>query len=87
MAEPPAPLNPSKLPGADLAPIKDASARPDLEAIEPSTRAAARPVARPNRTARPWDRYDAIGAAILLFLLALWMLHFLLPAPPPTNVP
>jgi hypothetical protein len=36
---------------------------------------------------RPWDRYDAIGAAIVFFLVALWVLHFLLPAPPPTNVP
>jgi len=36
---------------------------------------------------RTWDRYDAIGVAIVLFLLALWVLHFVLPAPPPTDVP
>lgn len=44
------------------------------------------PPARPSR--RPWDRYDAIGAAVVVFLAALWVLHFLLPAPPPpTDVP
>jgi hypothetical protein len=45
------------------------------------------PAARPRRSRRLLDRYDAIGAAIVLFLAALWVLHFLLPAPPPTNVP
>ncbi|HLK82366.1 MAG TPA: hypothetical protein VKT99_12855 [Xanthobacteraceae bacterium] len=43
--------------------------------------------ARPGQTGRPFDRYDAIGAAIVVFLIGLWVLHFLLPAPPPTNVP
>jgi hypothetical protein len=33
---------------------------------------------------RPWDRYDAIGAAIVVFLVGMWVLHFALPAPPPT---
>jgi hypothetical protein len=33
------------------------------------------------------DRYDAIGIAIVVFLVALWVAHFLAPAPPPTNVP
>lgn len=74
-------------PGPDLTPpAKDAPARPDLEP-RPPMRASARPATRQSRTRRPWDRYDVIGAAILLFLLALWVLHFLLPAPPPTNVP
>jgi hypothetical protein len=45
------------------------------------------PAARPRRSGRLLDRYDAIGAAIVLFLAVLWVLHFLLPAPPPTNVP
>jgi hypothetical protein len=45
------------------------------------------PAARPRRSRRLLDRYDAIGATIVLFLAALWVLHFLLPAPPPTNVP
>lgn len=45
------------------------------------------PAARPKRIGRLLDRYDAIGAAIVLFLAAVWVLHFLLPAPPPTNVP
>ena len=29
------------------------------------------------------DRYDMIGMALLAFVLALWVLHFSLPAPPP----
>jgi hypothetical protein len=37
-------------------------------------------------TRRPWDRYDVIGAMIVGFLVALWVLHFVLPAPPPTDV-
>ena len=44
------------------------------------------PAARPSRIRRRLDRYDAIGAAIVVFLAAVWVLHFLLPAPPPTNV-
>jgi hypothetical protein len=32
---------------------------------------------------RRLDRYDAIGVAIVVFLVALWALHFVLPAPPP----
>jgi hypothetical protein len=92
MAEQPAPLSSGEParpqpPGPDLAPAKDASARPDLEPVEPPMRASVRPAARQSRTGRPWDGYDTIGAAILLFVLALWVLHFLLPAPPPTDVP
>jgi hypothetical protein len=45
------------------------------------------PAARPTRTRRLLDKYDAIGAAIVVFLAALWVLHFLLPAPPPTDLP
>jgi hypothetical protein len=82
--EPPRPQPPA---GADLAPAKDGPVPPDHERIEPPKRASARPAARQSRTGRPWDGYDAIGAAILLFVLALWLLHFLLPAPPPANVP
>jgi hypothetical protein len=33
---------------------------------------------------RRFDRYDAIGLIILALLVALWIVHFLLPAPPPT---
>jgi hypothetical protein len=33
--------------------------------------------------ARRWDRYDVIGAVILGLLVALWIVHFLLPTPPP----
>jgi hypothetical protein len=32
---------------------------------------------------RRFDRYDAIGVAIVVLLVALWALHFVLPAPPP----
>jgi hypothetical protein len=33
---------------------------------------------------RRWDRYDYIGAALLAFIVALWVIHFLLPTPPPS---
>jgi hypothetical protein len=92
MVEQPTPLSPGEParpqpPGPDLAPAQGLPERPDLEPTEPPMRASMRPAARQSRTGRPWDGYDAIGAAILLFVLALWVLHFLLPAPPPTNVP
>jgi hypothetical protein len=29
------------------------------------------------------DRYDLIGLAIVGLLVAMWVLHFVLPAPPP----
>jgi hypothetical protein len=32
------------------------------------------------------DRYDIIGMALLAFVLALWVLHLALPAPPPPDV-
>jgi hypothetical protein len=32
------------------------------------------------------DRYDIIGMALVAFVLALWVLHFALPAPPPPDV-
>ncbi len=31
------------------------------------------------------DRYDIIGMVLLAFLVALWVLHFSLPTPPPDN--
>jgi hypothetical protein len=91
MAEQPTPLSPGEPPreqppGPDSMPANDPPARPDVESTEPPMRASVRPAARQSRTGRPWDRYDAIGAAILLFVLALWVLHFLLPQdlPPPS---
>jgi hypothetical protein len=54
---------------------------------QPLTRDVAQPAARQGRAAHRLDRYDVIGAAIVTFLVALWVLHFVLPAPPPTNVP
>jgi hypothetical protein len=32
---------------------------------------------------RRFDRYDAIGVVLVAFIAALWIVHFLLPAPPP----
>ena len=32
------------------------------------------------------DRYDIIGMVLLALLVALWVLHFSLPAPPPPDV-
>jgi len=32
--------------------------------------------------ARP-DRYDYIGLVLVAFVVALWVAHFVLPAPPP----
>jgi hypothetical protein len=29
------------------------------------------------------DRYDVMGLAVLALLVALWVAHFVLPAPPP----
>jgi hypothetical protein len=29
------------------------------------------------------DRYDLIGMVLLAFVVAVWILHFALPAPPP----
>jgi hypothetical protein len=31
------------------------------------------------------DRYDIIGMVLIAFLVALWILHFSLPTPPPDN--
>jgi hypothetical protein len=32
------------------------------------------------------DRYDIIGMILLAFLVALWIVHFSLPTPPPDVV-
>jgi hypothetical protein len=32
------------------------------------------------------DRYDIIGMVLLALLVALWIVHFSLPAPPPPDV-
>jgi hypothetical protein len=32
------------------------------------------------------DRYDVIGLVLLALVVALWVLHFSLPAPPPPDV-
>src|ERR1700731_29248 len=83
--EPPQP----QPPGPDMPPINELPGRPDLEPIDPPQGdpaprpASVRPSARQERPARRPDRYDMIGAAIVVFIIALWMVHFLLPAPPP----
>jgi len=35
---------------------------------------------------RRLDRYDIIGLVLVGLLVALWVAHFLLPAPPPEAV-
>jgi hypothetical protein len=32
------------------------------------------------------DRYDIIGMVLLAIVVALWVLHFSLPAPPPPDI-
>jgi len=32
---------------------------------------------------RRLDRYDIIGLAVLTLVVAMWVAHFVLPAPPP----
>ena len=94
MPKPPAPPRPGEAPqpqppGPDMPPIKEPPERPDLESVNPPqgdpapTPALVRPSARQERPARRPDRYDMIGAAIVVFIIALWVVHFLLPAPPP----
>jgi hypothetical protein len=81
-------------PGADLPPINN-SPRPGLVSIEPPggdadeqlMRAPAQPSASKTRARRHMDRYDVIGLVIVGLLVAVWVVHFLLPTPPPDNVP
>jgi hypothetical protein len=83
--EPPQPQPPAP----DMAPIKEPPERSDLAPIDPpqgdpaQRRVSVQPSARQERPARRPDRYDMIGAAIVVFIIALWVVHFLLPAPPP----
>ena len=75
MPEPPADAGPPEQP-----------APPDSDLATPM-RDAVKPAPRPPRARRRWDRYDYIGAAIVAFLAALWVVHFLLPSLPPDNFP
>jgi hypothetical protein len=34
---------------------------------------------------RGMDKYDIIGAVLLVFVIGLFIAHFLLPAPPPVT--
>ena len=83
--EPPQP----QPPGPDMPSIKEPLARPDPEPVDPAqgdpapSRASVRPSVNQEGPARRPDRYDMIGAAIVVFIIALWVVHFLLPAPPP----
>jgi hypothetical protein len=94
MPKEPAPLRPDESPrppGPDLPPLKDLPEQPDIEPVEfperdpvePPPRDSARPAARENKAGRRIDRYDIIGAALVAFIVALWVVHFLLPALPP----
>jgi hypothetical protein len=64
---------PGEAPGAGL-PINTSPPRPE-------------PSASRKRPARRVDRYDIIGVVIVCVLVALWVVHFLLPTPPPDNFP
>jgi hypothetical protein len=88
--EPPEP----RPPRADPPPI-NGSPRPDLVSIGPSggdadeqsMREPEQPPTSKARSRRRMDRYDFIGAVIVGLLVALWVVHFLVPTPPPDNVP
>ena len=91
MAEQP----PSLRPGESRNPVSEPPGQPDLDPVDPSSRGpddklvrdSGQPSASKNGAKRRWDRYDYIGAAIVAFLVALWVVHFLLPTPPPDNLP
>jgi hypothetical protein len=87
---------PERRPSESDVPPMNNSPRPDLVSIEPSVAGAdEQPMREPvqpstppkRRTRRRMDRYDVIGAVIVGLLVALWVVHFLLPTPPPDNVP
>jgi hypothetical protein len=93
---PPRPGEPSRRqpPGPDMPPIKASPQQPDLERAgssdrdpEAPMRDSAQSAGRQKKARRRWDRYDFIGAAIVAFLVALWVVHFSLPTLPPDNVP
>jgi hypothetical protein len=96
MPKEPVPLRsdePPQLPGPEPPPLKDLPEQPDIEPVEFPERdpveptlhdsVPVRPAARQNEAKRRMDRYDIIGAALVAFIVALWVIHFLLPAPPP----
>jgi hypothetical protein len=75
MPEPPADAGP---PAQPAPPDSDPATRM-RDAVKP----AERPPRKASRGRRRWDRYDYIGAAIVAFLAALWVVHFSLPSLPP----
>jgi hypothetical protein len=98
MAKQPPPLRPGEPPerslGADLPAINEAPLGPEVStkptvrgADEQPMRVPVQPSASRCSAVRRMDRYDVIGAVIVALLVALWVVHFLLPTPPPDNVP
>jgi hypothetical protein len=79
MPEPPADAGPPAQP----APPDSDPATPMRDVVKP----AERPPRKDSRGRRRWDRYDYIGAAIVAFLAALWVVHFSLPSLLPDNFP
>jgi len=79
MPEPPADAGPPAQP----APPDSDPATPMSDAAKP----AGRSIRRAPRARRRRDRYDSIGATIVAFLVALWVMHFSLPSLPPDNFP
>jgi hypothetical protein len=82
MPELPANALPNKGPPPEQSADRD-PATPMRDAVKP----AAPPPRKAPRGRRRWDRYDYIGAAIVAFLAALWVVHFSLPSLPPDNFP
>jgi hypothetical protein len=83
-----------RLSGSDLPPTDETPPRPDLESVDPPGRSAdeqrmgkPRPSTSKRTARRRMDRYDIIGLVIVGLLTALLVAHFLLPTPPPDNVP
>jgi|HubBroStandDraft_6_1064221.scaffolds.fasta_scaffold3195456_1 hypothetical protein len=76
---------PGEPPGPGL-PINTSRPRPDLESMQ-QTDGSEESSASRKRPARHMDRYDIIGVVIVCVLVALWVVHFLLPTPPPDNFP
>jgi hypothetical protein len=76
-------------PGSDLPPVNGSPPvePPGQGADEQPMRDEVQPSASKRRARRRMDRYDIIGAVIVGLLVALWVVHFLLPTPPPDNVP
>jgi hypothetical protein len=95
MPKQPEPLCSNELPQSQPATpemtIKDPPEQPDLKSVaervptEPLPGEPARQAVGRQNAKHSIDRYDVIGAAIVLLIVAVWVVHFLLPAAPPVS--